>query len=134
MRNCSEFFLRLCVLTLFWVVGMGTYASAHDHLTGKVVSFEREQNIIIVQKVHKHKRPDIVTIHMLILPQALETGALVHAHGRYHKNDRSNFDATRIEIKSEDLTGVRERLLKIIKSKRDESGQPEDREMPEIVH
>jgi len=134
MKNCRVFYLRFCIMTILCEIAMVTSAMANDHLTGKVVSFDHEQGIIIVQPIHEHKHPDIVTIHMPDMPQVLETGMLVHAHGRYRKDDRSHFDATRVKIEDEDLTGVRKRLRKINESKSDHPGQPEDIKIPESAH
>jgi hypothetical protein len=130
----STAYLRIVVLTILCEITMATSVVAHDHLTGKVVSFGHEQGIIIVQPIHEHKHPDIVTLHMPDMPPVLETGMLVHAHGRYRKDDRSHFDATRVKIEDEDLTGVRKRLRKINESKSDHPAQPEDIKMPESAH
>jgi hypothetical protein len=127
MQDFRSFCLRLCVLTMLFEAAMVTPALAHDHLTGKVVSFDRDQGIIIVQPIHEHKYSDtVITIHMPVMPEALEPGMLAHAHGRYRKGDSSDFDATQVEIKDEDLTGVRKRLRKINESKSDHPDQHGD--------
>jgi hypothetical protein len=134
MKDTNNMYLRIVVLTILCEIAMVTSAVAHNHLTGKVVSFDNEQGIIIVQPIHEHKHPDNVTIHMPDMPQLLETGMLVHAHGRYRKDDRFHFDAIRVNIEDEDLTGVRKRLRKIHESKSDHPGKSEDIKIPESPH
>jgi hypothetical protein len=129
MNDCRLFFLRLCIFIMLCEVALAGSALAHDHLTGEIVSFDPEQRIIIVQPYYERKHKDNVTIHVPEMPQELETGMLVHVHGRYRKDDRSHFDATRVKIENKDLTGVRKRLQKIKTAYK--NGQPEDIKMQE---
>lgn len=129
MKYCRQSFLRLCILILLCKTVLAGSALADDHITGEILTFDSEQRIIIVQPHYEHKHRDNVTIHVPRMPQELETGMLIHVHGRYRKDDRSHFDATRVKIENKDLTGVRKRLQKIKNSIK--SSQPEDINMPE---